>query len=184
MFTFYIFFLYIVVQRLVELMIARMNESWMKLRGAIEVGKNHYKYIVIVHVLFLLSLFFEVRYTNANLSNLWPILFPLFIFTQIIRVWALTSLGKYWNTKVLIIPNEKIISTGPYKFIRHPNYLIVTLEFFIIPFLFEAYVTAFVFSVLNIILLSIRIPIEEKALMELTDYKRKLGLRTRFLPKV
>ena len=80
------------------------------------------------------------------------------------RIWCLTSLGKFWNTKIIVLPVLDVVIKGPYKFIRHPNYLIVTIELLVLPLLFSAYFTAIVFSLLNVWMLSVRIPAEEKAL--------------------
>ncbi len=179
---FLLLFLFLILQRVTELFIAKRNETVMKNRGAYEVGSEHYKYIVAVHVFFFISLFIEYHLGIKGISPFWPILLPLFIGAQIIRIWALTSLGEYWNTKIIILPNARIVSKGPYKYIRHPNYFIVGLEILTIPLLFQCYITAIVFTALNIAVLSIRIPAEEKALMELTTYKKEFTNRKRFVP--
>lgn len=167
---FWVVFIFVICQRIAELFIARRNEKWILANGGTEVGQEHYKLIVSVHVFFFLSLLFEVLYFEKELSPFFPVLFSLFIVTQLGRLWALSSLGKFWNTKIMILPNHEIVSKGPYKFIKHPNYLIVILEIMLLPLMFEAYVTACVCSILNLIVLSIRIPIEERALQEFTNY--------------
>jgi methyltransferase len=154
----------------------------MKSRGAYEVGNEHYKYIVGVHVFFFISLFAEYHLGIKGVSPFWPILLPLFIGAQVVRVWALNSLGEYWNTKIIIVPNAKVVSKGPYKYIRHPNYLIVGVEILTIPLLFQCYLTAAIFTILNIIVLSIRIPVEERALMQLAAYQDQFKNRKRFVP--
>jgi methyltransferase len=184
MWMFYAFFLFIVGQRLVELFIARRNEKWMKGQGALEFGKEHYRYIVCMHSLFFLSLLMEVFLLGNQLSPFWKVLFLIFITTQIIRIWALTSLGKYWNTKIIVLPNANIIRRGPYRFIKHPNYIIVAIELVVIPLLFDAYITAALFTLLNILVLSIRIPAEEKALKQLTEYEIDFDRCNRFIPKL
>ena len=103
-----------------------------------------------------------------------------FLLTQLIRVWAITSLGRYWNTKIIVLPGAKMVNKGPYRFLKHPNYLVVTIEFIVIPLLFEAYFTAFFFSLLNGIILRIRIAAEEKALYQLTGYSRSNGLNQKW----
>lgn len=165
---FTIFIACIICQRLTELAIAKRNEIWMKRNGAIEVGKEHYPLLVIMHILFFLSLCGEVYYYNKEISSAWPLLLLFFLAIQLLRVWAMMSLGKFWNTKILVLPNVRVITAGPYKYIRHPNYLVVALELLIIPFLFQAYYTALLFTLLNAIMLFIRIPIEEKALLTYT----------------
>lgn len=184
MMSFLMLSIFLVIQRLSELVIANRNEAWMKAKGAYEVGEDHYKYLVILHVLFFLSFFSEVYLTNIQSSSLFTMIFIFFVLTQLLRVWVILSLGRYWNTKVLILPNETIIKKGPYKFMRHPNYVVVALELVLIPLLFNAYITALVFTLLNILILSIRIPIEEKALQEGTNYHDLFSNTKRFIPKL
>ncbi|WP_102346508.1 isoprenylcysteine carboxyl methyltransferase family protein [Bacillus sp. Marseille-P3661] len=172
----------LILQRLVELGIAKRNEKWMKSKGAIEVGQEHYKYIVSVHILFFISLLFEVSYFGKSFSPLWGVFFSFFVVAQLLRAWSLQSLGRFWNTKIIILPNVNIISKGPYKYIRHPNYLVVVIELLVVPLIFNAFWTALIFSVLNLIVLSIRIPMEEQALMEETNYKSVFFHRSRFTP--
>ena len=161
---FYLFFTMIVLQRISELIIAKQNEKWMKERGAQEFGQDHYTLIVIIHTMFFIVFFLEVMIWNNNIIPGWPIRLSIFIITQCIRLWALTSLGRYWNTKIIVLPGAKMVNKGPYRFLKHPNYLVVTIEFIVIPLLFEAYFTAFFFSLLNGVILRIRIAAEEKAL--------------------
>lgn len=170
--AFYLFFILIIFQRLAELIIAKRNERNMKQNGAIEFGKGHYPIIVIIHSLFFVGFFFEVVFFKQELSPIWPFMLTLFLFTQAGRLWVLFSLGAFWNTKILVLPQAPTVKKGPYRFIKHPNYLIVTLEFLIIPLLFQAYVTAVIFSVLNaFVLAAVRIPAEERALKLLTSYE-------------
>lgn len=181
---FMFFFFILICQRIVELVLARNNEKWMKQQGAVEFGSKHYQYLVWMHFLFFIGLFFEKVLFNRGLSSYWLLLFLLFCATQIVRLWAISSLGKYWNTKIIVLPNAKVVKKGPYRFIKHPNYMVVTLEFIIIPLLFKAYVTACLFTILNVMMLSIRIPEEEKALKKLTEYEGTFQNCNRFLPKV
>jgi methyltransferase len=172
----------VLVQRVCELVIAKRNERWMKKQGGVEYGKPQYVFIVAIHALFFISFCFEVLGQRKEISPLWTILLFLFLLTQIGRVWALSSLGKYWNTKIIVVPNATIVSKGPYKFLKHPNYLIVTLEFFIIPLLYQAYGTLIAFSLLNALILMFRIPAEERALCDHTQYKEVFQNKNRLLP--
>jgi methyltransferase len=174
----------IIIQRLAELRIAKNNEKWMKGQGGIEFGQKHYRLMVGIHILFFLSYIMEVTYFYKNISPYWPILICFFLITQAGRVWALTSLGRFWNTKIIVLPNAEVVMKGPYKFLKHPNYVIVTLEFLIIPLIYQAYVTTILFSFLNLWILSIRIPEEEKALKEHTTYSQTFPRSQRFLNKV
>ncbi|MEC5422507.1 isoprenylcysteine carboxylmethyltransferase family protein [Virgibacillus sp. C22-A2] len=156
----------IIIQRLVELNIAKKNEKWMKERGGIERGQSHYKWFIILHVLFFISLLLESMMRDVTHVTLNYFLFAVFILTQLIRIWCIRTLGKFWNTKIIISPNFSLVSEGPYKFVKHPNYIIVGIELIVIPLLFGAYITAVVFPILHVLLLTIRIPSEEKALAE------------------
>ena len=173
----YIVITIVIAQRLVELIIANRNEKWMRSQGAFEAGAGHYPIMVSMHMAFFISLILEVLVIDRPLSPLWiPLLF-LFLMAQIARFWCLTSLGKFWNTKIIILPGADVVKKGPYKFIRHPNYVIVATELLVLPLLFSAYFTAIVFSLLNLWMLSVRIPIEEKALKEATNYKEEFRLK-------
>ncbi|WP_273126052.1 isoprenylcysteine carboxyl methyltransferase family protein [Bacillus weihaiensis] len=167
---FYFFFALLVFQRVGELVIAKKNEKWMVKRGALEHGQEHYPFIVLLHIAFLLSLFLEVILFEKQIVNLWYFVIALLAITQLIRYWALISLGQYWNTKIMIVPNDVVVCKGPYRFIRHPNYIVVAIELLFIPLLFQAYATAIIFTLLNIGMMTIRIPAEEKALSQHTNY--------------
>lgn len=161
-----------IVQRISELIVARRNETWMKKQGAQEYGKQHYIFMVAIHVGFFVVLMMEVNYTNRPLHPFWPYLLFIFFIVQIARIWVISSLGKYWNTKIIVLPGAEIVQSGPFKYIKHPNYCIVTIELLIIPIMFQAYVTAIVFLILNQLILAVRIPAEEKALRKHTNYSR------------
>ena len=166
---FYIVLAIVIVQRITELIIAKRNEKVMLAQGAYEVGASHYPYMVLLHVGFFMSLLIEVTYFKAyTLTHL--VFLILFVLLQIVRVWCIVSLGSFWNTKIIILRNAKVVSKGPYKYIRHPNYLVVCLEIALLPLMFGAYFTAVLFTILNLLMLSIRIPLEEEALKSATDY--------------
>lgn len=175
---------FISLQRIVELRIAKSNEKWMKQRGAIEFGEKHYRYMVTMHLLFFILLSCEKFFLNRGLSTLWSILLIVFLVAQLFRIWAITSLGRFWNTKIIVLRNATVIRKGPYRFIKHPNYFVVAIELAVVPLLFNAYFTAVLFTFLNIIMLMIRIPEEEKALRDLTEYEGTFQNCNRFLPKV
>lgn len=161
---FALFVTFVIIQRFIELVVAKNNENWSKNHGAVEFGSEHYKYIIALHVLFFISLIVEYC-LDPELINGWQILFAIFLCAQILRYWSLFSLGKRWNTKILVIPNAPPVRKGPYRYMKHPNYIVVAIELLTIPFIFGAYITAFVFSILNFILLYFfRIPQEEQAL--------------------
>ncbi|BAQ12044.1 isoprenylcysteine carboxyl methyltransferase [Bacillus sp. OxB-1] len=167
----------VIIQRLVELAIAKRNEKWMRRQGAFEAGAEHYPVMIMMHAAFFVSLIMEVAMLDRPLSPFWHFLLPIFLLAQLMRVWCLSSLGKYWNTKILVVPGADVVRKGPYKWLRHPNYVVVSIEILVLPLLFSAYFTALVYSLLNIWMLSVRIPAEEKALRGATDYEERFSLK-------
>ncbi|QKE71920.1 hypothetical protein HPK19_03475 [Arthrobacter citreus] len=161
-----IIFLFIIIQRVVELGIAKNNEKKLKQRGAIEFGQAHYKYFIILHSMFFLSIFIENYFIPYVEMEFFTFLLILFIILQLARVWVISTLGERWNTKIIILPNEKLVKDGLYKYIKHPNYIIVTIELLVIPIMFHAYITTVVFSISNLMLLKVRIREENKALLQ------------------
>lgn len=166
----------VILQRLIELLVARRNEKWMKSQGAFEAGSTHYPFMVGMHILFFISLILEVLFFQRQLSSIWPVLLTIFLMTQILRIWCLASLGRFWNTKIIVLPNAQVVRKGPYKWIRHPNYIIVATELLVLPLLFNAFFTAVLFTLLNCWMMTVRIPTEEKALKEATNYKEEFLL--------
>jgi methyltransferase len=155
----------VLLQRLLELRLARQNSRYLRAQGGYEVGQEHYKFMVMLHVLFLLSLTLEVLLTRRTLPGWWWFPFSLFLLAQAGRYWCIRSLGRYWNTRIYLLPGASLVKRGPYRFLRHPNYIIVAVELFTLPLTFGAYATACLFSCLNAwMLLRLRIPTEEQAL--------------------
>ncbi|HVF01310.1 MAG TPA: isoprenylcysteine carboxylmethyltransferase family protein [Rubrobacteraceae bacterium] len=155
------------VQRLVELVLARRNERRARARGAVERGRSHYLFIVSLHSLWLLGALIEGLLRGPALPALWPVPLALFLLVQPLRYWALVSLGERWNTKILVVPGAKPIRRGPYKYLSHPNYVVVVVEILTFPLIFGAWVTALVFTVLNAAVLWVRVREENRALTEL-----------------
>jgi methyltransferase len=159
------FIVFVVVQRLLELRLARRNEAWAKSRGAIEYAPEHYPLFFALHTAWLISTLIEGWARGARLEGLWWLWLTVYALAQLGRYWVITTLGPYWNTRILIVPDGQRVRRGPYRFLSHPNYVVVALEVLTGPLIFGAWVTAVVFSLLNAaLLLGIRIPAEERAL--------------------
>ncbi len=157
----------IIIQRIAELVLANRNRVWALKQGACEYGARHYPLFFLVHTTWLIGWVFEGGFNNS-LAYFWPGWLSLFLFAQVVRYWCIISLGRYWNTRVLIIPEGKIVRHGPYRFLKHPNYMAVTLELFVVPLLFDAVFTAVIATCANAaLLLLVRIPVEERALLSL-----------------
>jgi len=157
---FILFILFVILQRLSELYIARRNEKWLRSQGAVEYGESHYPYIVALHTLFIISII--VEYMLKSNSPIDYTFLVLFIVLLVFKFWTLSSLGKYWNTKIFRVPGSGPVKKGPYKLFKHPNYIDVICEIIIIPLVFHLYYTAIIFTVLNAIMLTVRIRVENK----------------------
>jgi len=160
--VFILFISFVIALRISELFHSKRNEKWLTGHGAIEYGQKHYPFIVMLHVCFFVSLIVEYIVRDTGFFSI-PLLIFYFILIAL-KGWVVFSLGKFWNTKIYHIPGRASIKKGLYKFIKHPNYLIVILEIAVIPVIFRLYFTAIVFTVLNSIVLYVRIKDENKVL--------------------
>jgi methyltransferase len=158
---FIIFISLLIILRLTELYISRRNEKWLLSQGAIEYGRGHYPFVVALHTCFIISLVVEYFFVGGQHPVSY--VFLVLIILVLLFKWRLmSSLGKYWNTKIYRIPGSVAVRKGPYKFIRHPNYVDVVCEIAMIPLVFHLYYTAVIFSLLNAIMLTVRITAENK----------------------
>ena len=150
----------VVLQRLAELALAARNTRRLLAKGAVEVGRGHYPLIVALHAGWLAALALLVP---ADAPPLWPLL-GLFLLLQAARIWVIASLGPYWTTRIITLPGAPLVRRGPYRWLRHPNYLVVVLEIAVLPLAFDAVGIAIVFSLLNAAMLWHRVRIESAAL--------------------
>jgi methyltransferase len=157
----------VALQRLLELLLSRRNERLLRSRGAVERGRGHYPLIVALHALWLLSTLVEGILRGPALPAYWPIPLALFLLVQPLRYWAILSLGEYWNTRILVVPGAMLVRRGPYRYFKHPNYVVVAVEVLTLPLVFGAWITALVFSILNAALLFVRVREENRALAQL-----------------
>jgi len=146
--------------RVAELVYAQRNTNRLLADGGREFGRGHYPLFVLLHGGWLLALFFGVP-SSAEVS---PVLLAIFVVLLCGRVWVIATLGPYWTTRVISAPDFPLIRSGPYRFVRHPNYWIVIAEIAVLPMCFGAWQTAVLFSLLNAALLWWRIRIENEAL--------------------
>jgi methyltransferase len=160
----WIFLSVLAAERVVELVISRRNEVRMKMLGAREYGQTFTRVLITFHVLWFCSFVVEAMIRKASLLVPSAVLVFAFIFLQACRYWCILSLGQHWNTKVIVIPGEKLVHAGPYRFVKHPNYAVVLTELFVYPALFGCCATSLVFGFLNIFVLKKRIRQEEAAL--------------------
>ena len=162
--VFFVFISYVILLRIGELFLSKRNEKWLLQNGAVEYGKKHYPFIVALHILFIISLIIEYSTKqNASFSLFFIILYFLIL---VFKAWVVLSLGKFWNTKIFHISNLPLVKKGPYRYIKHPNYIIVIAEIAVIPLAFHLYFTAITFTILNAMMLFVRIKEENRALRE------------------
>ncbi len=152
------------IERGIELVVARRNRRRVMARGAVEVAPETYRAIVAMHVLFFAALIVESWPWRIPLDALTLACLAALALLQGLRYWCIVTLGDRWNTRILVVPGEAPVARGPYRFLPHPNYLVVVLELAFIPLLMRAPITLVVFFVANLILLRRRIRLEEDAL--------------------
>ena len=150
---------FITLQRLIELPIARANTRRLIAQGGYEVGASHYPWIVALHTSWLLTLWWLAPGRPIHLPFL-----LLFLAIAAGRVWVLRTLGSRWTTRIIVVPGERLVASGPYRFVRHPNYLVVVGEIAVLPLVFGLWDVAIIFSLLNAAILIVRIRTENRAL--------------------
>jgi methyltransferase len=169
-------------ERILELALSRRNARLAFSRGAVEAGHQHFRAMAIFHTLFLLSCVAEVLVFRRRFPGLLGIAAYLgAIGAQGLRYWTIFTLKERWNVRVIVFPNVMPVTSGPFRFMRHPNYLAVVVEMFCVPLAHGCWLTALVFSFANAALLAIRIRVEESALG--AKYAAVFADRPRFLPR-
>lgn len=152
---------YVTVQRLLELVLAARNTRRLIAEGGLEVGRGHYGAIVALHAIWLVVIWLFGPGRPILLAPL-----VLLAVVQVLRFWTLASIGRRWTTRIIVKPGEALVATGPYRFLSHPNYLVVVCEIFLLPAVFGLFGVAILFSLLNAAVLMIRIPAEAAALRQ------------------
>lgn len=152
-------------ERLAELVVAKRNSAWSLARGGVESGRGHYPPMVLLHTGLLAGCLIEPAVAHQSFVPALGIpMLVLAIGSQALRWWCIKTLGKRWNTRVIVVPGMPLVDSGPYRWFAHPNYVAVVVEGFALPLAGSAWVTALVFSVLNAALLTVRLRCEIRAL--------------------
>ncbi len=150
----------VALQRLGELVYARANSRRLLARGGVEAGAGHYPFLVLLRGAWLIALAVAVpRDAPVNVA-----LLAVFLALQGGRLWVMKSLGRYWTTRIITVPGAPVVTGGPYRFLRHPNYWVVAGEIAVLPLVFGAWEIAALFSLANLALLRHRIRVEDQAL--------------------
>jgi methyltransferase len=156
-------------ERVVELVISARNARAAFSKGGLEFGRRHFPWMVALHTGLLAACFLEAWLLERPFIPWlgWPML-ALVAGSQMLRYWCIASLGPQWNTRVIVVPGLSVVTRGPYRWLRHPNYVAVVVEGFALPLVHTSWVTALAFTALNaVLLLAFRIPVENRALASL-----------------
>ncbi|WP_166390174.1 isoprenylcysteine carboxyl methyltransferase family protein [Nocardioides ochotonae] len=155
----------VALERGAEVVVSQRNAAWALGQGGVESGRGHYPVMVVLHAGLLVGCLVEVHAADRSFYPVlgWSML-ALVVVCQAVRWWCITVLGRQWNTRVIVVPHLPLVQAGPYRFLPHPNYLVVVLEGLALPLIHGAWVTAVVFTVANAALLSVRIRVEDRAL--------------------
>lgn len=161
---------FVTAERLAELFLAKHNTVQLLGRGAVEFAPGHYPLIVALHAAWLGGLWFLAW--DRPIQWVW---LALFAALQVLRIWVLVTLGERWTTRVIVLPGAPLVRSGPYRFLTHPNYAVVVGEIAVLPLVFGLPWYALAFSILNGIVLSIRIAAESAALRGASDPANRRG---------
>ena len=156
------------VERLAELVVSKRNAAWSLERGGVETGFGHYPFMVVLHSGLLVGALVEAWLRRPDVPSVlaWSML-ALVVASQALRWWCITTLGRRWNTRVIVVPGLPPVDSGPYRFFKHPNYVAVVVEGVALPLVHASWLTALVFTVANAALLTVRIRAEDAALATL-----------------
>ncbi len=156
------------LERVAELVVSKRNAAWSMRHGGRETGRRHYAVMVVLHTGLLVGALAEVwlRRPDVVPALAWSML-ALVVASQALRWWCIGTLGRRWNTRVIVVPGLPPVTGGPYRWFSHPNYVAVVVEGFALPLVHTAWVTALVFTLCNAVLLTVRIRVENAALATL-----------------
>ncbi|HEY1707432.1 MAG TPA: isoprenylcysteine carboxylmethyltransferase family protein [Rhizomicrobium sp.] len=156
----YVIIALVALQRLGEVVYAERNTRALLARGAVEIGRNHYPFIVVLHAAWLVAILLMLPHP----APVYVIPLAVFVLLQLARLWVLATLGPYWTTRIITLPGVPLVKRGPFRYIRHPNYTVVASEILVFPLVFGEVWVALVFTLLNGAMLFWRIREEDQAL--------------------
>jgi methyltransferase len=155
----------VALERLAELVVSKRNAAWSFERGGVETGQRHYVVMVVLHTGLLVGCLLEVWLLHPEFHPAlgYPML-ALVVASQALRWWCIATLGRRWNTRVIVVPGLPLVTGGPYRLTSHPNYVAVVVEGLALPLVYSAWITAVVFTACNAVLLTVRLRVENAAL--------------------
>jgi methyltransferase len=161
------------LERLAELVVSKRNAAWSFARGGVETGFSHYPPMVVLHTGLLVGALVEAytRRPHVPAALAWSML-ALVVLSQALRWWCIATLGRQWNTRVIVVPGMEPVRRGPYAVLPHPNYVAVVVEGIALPLVHACWITAVVFTLLNAVLLTVRLRVENAALATLSEPTR------------
>lgn len=171
--------------RIVELQISRRHQREMISHGAAKVEEPRFRWMVLLHTAVLLGAALEVVFLKRPfIPMLAAIMFAIFLVANIVRWWVIRTLGNHWNVQVMDSTRLGVISTGPFRYVRHPNYAAVFAEMLSLPLIHTAWITALVGAIAHIVVLTQRLSTEENVLLANPEYRTAMGNKPRFIPGV
>lgn len=169
--------------RIVELRISKRHQQQMTSRGATKVKDPYFLWMAMFHTLLLIAAAVEVVFLHRPfLPALAISMFALFLAANVVRWWVIRTLGEHWNVQVVDSTKLGFVSSGPFRYVRHPNYAAVFVEMVALPLIHTAWITALAGAVLHIVVLSLRLSVEDPVLLSNPDYAAVMGSKPRFLP--
>ena len=175
----------VAIGRLLELRVSRRNQKNLEKQGVQKVHEPHFRWMVLVHAGILGGSALEVTLLHRPLIPALAIsMGALFVLANILRWWVIQTLAGHWNVEVMASPSVGVVASGPYRWVRHPNYVAVVAELFALPMIYTAWITALVGSAANLEILRRRVRVEDGVLMSDPTYRASMGAKPRFLPKL
>lgn len=173
----------VAVLRIFELRVSRRNQEAMVARGATRVNRPNFRWVVMVHTCALIGAAAEVIFLHRPFYTiLAAVMFAIFLGSNAVRLWVVLTMGQHWNVQVVDSTNLGIVTSGPFRYVRHPNYAAVFVEMFSLPMIHTAWITAIAASVSYAVVISQRIAVEESVLLANPEYRTAMAGKPRFLP--
>ena len=166
----------VALERLAELVVSKRNAAWSFERGGVETGQRHYVVMVVLHTGLLVGVLLEVWLLHPEFHPAlgYPML-ALVVASQALRWWCIATLGRRWNTRVIVVPGLPLVTGGPYRLTSHPNYVAVVVEGLALPLVYSAWITAVAFTACNAVLLTVRLRVENAALATAAQTKTAMS---------